>query len=68
MEYQAVVMVGDPQQLPATLFSTVAKAARYGRSLFQVSHLFLTLSEAADRVTGFHSFCISMQHTDQATV
>ena len=30
-----VVMVGDPCQLPATLFSKAAKDANYGQSLFQ---------------------------------
>ena len=29
-------MVGDPCQLPATVFSRVAKDANYGQSLFQV--------------------------------
>lgn len=29
------IMVGDQQQLPATVFSTQARAARYDRSLFQ---------------------------------
>lgn len=32
---QTVVMVGDPCQLPATLFSKSAKEANYGQSLFQ---------------------------------
>ena len=31
-----VVMVGDPCQLPATVFSRLAKDANYGQSLFQV--------------------------------
>lgn len=34
-----VVMVGDPCQLPATVFSRVAKDANYGQSLFQVLRL-----------------------------
>lgn len=34
-----VVMVGDPCQLPATLFSKAAKEANYGQSLFQRLHL-----------------------------
>ena len=33
-----VVMVGDPCQLPATLFSKSAKEANYGQSLFQRLH------------------------------
>lgn len=31
----SVVLVGDPCQLPATVFSTLAKKARLGKSLFQ---------------------------------
>ena len=34
-----VVMVGDPCQLPATVFSRLAKDANYGQSLFQVYSL-----------------------------
>lgn len=32
---QAVVMVGDPCQLPATVFSKAAKEANYEQSLFK---------------------------------
>jgi hypothetical protein len=32
---QAVVMVGDPQQLPATIFSAAAKQLALERSLFE---------------------------------
>lgn len=32
---RAIVMVGDPAQLPATIFSNDAKRANYGQSLFQ---------------------------------
>ena len=38
-----VVMVGDPCQLPATVFSRIAKDANYGQSLFQVQHLIITI-------------------------
>lgn len=32
---RAVVLVGDPAQLPATIFSRAAQDANYGQSLFQ---------------------------------
>ena len=32
---QLVIMVGDPSQLPATVFSNLAKKANYSRSMFQ---------------------------------
>lgn len=32
---RAIVLVGDPAQLPATIFSSKAKDADYGQSLFQ---------------------------------
>lgn len=35
MRIRAIVMVGDPAQLPATIFSHEAKRANYGQSLFQ---------------------------------
>ena len=34
-----VVMVGDPCQLPATVFSKLAKGANYDQSLFQVLYV-----------------------------
>lgn len=33
---QLVIMVGDPKQLPATVFSNSAKRKRYDQSLFEV--------------------------------
>jgi superfamily I DNA and/or RNA helicase len=36
---QAVVMVGDPCQLPATVFSNSAKRCNFGQSLFQRLHI-----------------------------
>ncbi len=36
---QAVVMVGDPCQLPATVFSNTARRCNYGQSLFQRLHI-----------------------------
>lgn len=33
--HRAIVLVGDPAQLPATIFSNTAKDANYGQSLFQ---------------------------------
>jgi hypothetical protein len=33
---QTVVLVGDPSQLPSTVFSPIAKNENYGQSLFQV--------------------------------
>ena len=38
-----VVMVGDPCQLPATVFSRLAKDANYDQSLFQVLYITMFL-------------------------